>query len=126
MDNLSVIERGNMKLIICEKPSLATNVAKAIGINKRLDGYIECKDNYIVTYAYGHLLMLKDIKDYKGYENFVWKSLKSPFIPDPFEYKIKDDSGVKKQLKIIKKLITDNKNNLESVDRKSTRLNSSH
>lgn len=38
-----------MKLIIAEKPQLASVIAEAIGIISREDGYIECKSGYIVT-----------------------------------------------------------------------------
>lgn len=104
-----------MKLIICEKPSLAKTVANAIGIvENKTDGYFQCKNDYIVTFAFGHLLILKDVAEYENMEKFKWNDLKEPFFPN-FEYKIKNDAGVKKQLKIIKKLITDNKNNLESI-----------
>ena len=46
-----------MKLIICEKPSLAKNVAGALNVRDWKDGYIE-NDKYIVTWAFGHLLGL--------------------------------------------------------------------
>ena len=56
-----------MKLIIAEKPSLARNIAAAIGNAKRANGYIVC-DGYIVTWAFGHLFSLCDIEDYTGKE----------------------------------------------------------
>ena len=50
------------RLIIAEKPSLGKNIANAIGkasfINK--DGYMESNE-YIVTWAYGHLFTQEDI-----------------------------------------------------------------
>jgi DNA topoisomerase-3 len=45
-----------MKLVIAEKPQLAQVIADAIGIVARKDGYINCKDDYIVTWAIGHIL----------------------------------------------------------------------
>lgn len=48
-----------MKLIIAEKPQLASVIAEAIGIISRKDGYIECKNGYNVTWAIGHVLELK-------------------------------------------------------------------
>ncbi len=101
-----------MKLIICEKPSLAMNVANALGVKERKDGYILGKE-YIVSWAFGHLLGLKDIKEYQGYENLKWSDFDEPFLPDPFEFKVKNDSGVKAQIKILKNLIKEN--SLESV-----------
>ena len=48
-----------MKLIIAEKPQLAQVIAEAIGIISRKNGYIECKNNYVVTNAIGHILIPK-------------------------------------------------------------------
>ena len=39
-----------MKLIICEKPSLALNVAKALGNFQKKDGYFKTEE-YIVTFG---------------------------------------------------------------------------
>lgn len=99
------------KVIIAEKPSVAKNIADAYKIKKRLDGYFEGEE-YIITWAFGHLLQLYDAKDYD--ENMKgWRMDKFPFIPDKFEYKIKSDSvnksitdkGAEKQINIIKSLI---------------------
>lgn len=49
-----------MKVIIAEKPSLAMNVVKSIGSMNKADGYFQNRD-YIVTFAYGHLLRLCDV-----------------------------------------------------------------
>jgi DNA topoisomerase-3 len=99
------------KVIIAEKPSVAKNIAEALNIKTRKDGYFEGED-YLITWAFGHLLQLYDAKDYdesmKG-----WEFSKFPFIPNDFKYKIKSDSlnrnitdrGAEKQLSIIKSLI---------------------
>ncbi|MGL5656780.1 MAG: type IA DNA topoisomerase [Fusobacteriaceae bacterium] len=102
-----------MKLIIAEKPSLAKNIATALGIKKREDGYLE-NDKYVVSWAFGHLYSLKNVDDYIG-KKTSWKDVPLPFIPNPFEFKIKTqknkdtgieeaDKGVKKQVEILKKL----------------------
>jgi len=99
------------KVIIAEKPSVAKNIAEALNIKTRKDGYFE-GENYLVTWAFGHLLQLYDAKDYD--ENMKgWEFSKFPFIPSEFKYKIKSDSlnrnitdkGAEKQLSIIKSLI---------------------
>ena len=51
------------KLIIAEKPSVARNIADAVKANSRKDGFIEGND-YVITWAFGHLLQLYDVKDY--------------------------------------------------------------
>lgn len=99
------------KVIIAEKPSVARNIADAFNIKKRKDGYFEGEE-YLITWAFGHLLQLFDAKDYD--ENMKgWRMEKFPFIPEVFKYKIKQDSlnrniidkGAEKQIKIIKGLI---------------------
>ena len=99
------------KVIIAEKPSVAKNIADALNVKLRKDGYFEGED-YIITWAFGHLLQLFDAKDYD--ENMKsWRLEKFPFIPEKFEYKVKSDNkdrnspdkGAEKQLNIIKSLI---------------------
>ncbi|WP_037029964.1 DNA topoisomerase [Psychrilyobacter atlanticus] len=100
-----------MKLIICEKPSLALNIAKALGKFDKKDGYFIVND-YIVTFAFGHLFELKNVTDYLG-EKIKWSDIKLPFIPKEFEFRIKNDEGVKKQFKVIKDIIE--KNQIEKI-----------
>ena len=54
-----------MKVIIAEKPSLARNIVAGIGEMKKRQGYFE-NDEYLVTWAFGHLFSLCDIEDYQG------------------------------------------------------------
>ena len=99
------------KVIIAEKPSVAKNIADAYNIKIRKDGYFE-GDDYLVTWAFGHLFQLFDAKDYD--ENMKgWRMEKFPFIPEEFKYKVKcdnvnrsvTDKGAEKQINIIKTLI---------------------
>lgn len=100
-----------MRVIIAEKPSVAKNIADALQIRKRCDGYFEGND-YLITWAFGHLLQLYDAKDYDE-QMKSWRLEKFPFIPETFKYKIKCDSknkaqvdaGAQKQLNIIRSLI---------------------
>lgn len=98
-------------VILAEKPSVANNIAFALGCKVRKDGYIE-GDNYIVTFAVGHLLTLLDAKEYDPrLDN--WELDYFPFFPDSFKYRLKDDSGLKKQFKIIKDLV--NRSDVDTV-----------
>lgn len=106
-----------MKLIIAEKPSVAKNIADALNIKTRGNGYIEC-EGYYITWAFGHLLELYDAKEYdKSMAN--WQLEKFPFIPENFKYKVKTsyggkvDAGAKKQLDIISELI--NRKEVKSI-----------
>ncbi len=100
-----------MKLIIAEKPSLARNIAGAIGNMKKYPRYFEGGD-YIVTWAFGHLFSLADIENYSpnpdGETRWTMKNL--PCFPEKFEFELKKnsdktvDSGVKQQFDTIKEL----------------------
>lgn len=99
------------RVIIAEKPSVAKNIADALNIKARRDGYFEGKD-YIITWAFGHLLQLFDAKDYDETMK-SWRMDRFPFIPEEFKYKVKADNknrkvvdvGAEKQLNLIKSLI---------------------
>lgn len=96
-----------MKAILAEKPSVAKNIADALKIRGKNDGYFE-GNGYIITWAFGHLLQLFDAKDYDE-KMAKWKMENFPFIPSEFRYKVrvdprnqgKEDFGARKQLKII-------------------------
>ena len=108
-----------MKVIIAEKPSVAKNIADALHIKTRKDGYFE-GNGYIVTWAFGHLVQLYDAKDYDE-KMSSWKMENFPFIPSNFKYKVKSsssdrnkvDTGASKQINIIKQLIA--RNDVDSV-----------
>lgn len=105
------LENLMKKVIIAEKPSVAKNIADAFNIRAKQDGYFEGEE-YLITWAFGHLLQLYDAKDYDESMK-KWELEKFPFIPDNFKYKVKSDSknkavvdqGAQKQIKIIKGLI---------------------
>ncbi|MCH4887642.1 type IA DNA topoisomerase [Acidaminobacter sp. JC074] len=98
-------------LILAEKPSVARNIGDALKNMTKHEGYIE-NNNYIVTWAFGHLLSLYDVSDYDPTKK-SWQMAYFPFIPRIFEYKVKPsikdrskpDFGAKKQLNIIRSLI---------------------
>jgi DNA topoisomerase-3 len=100
-----------MKLILAEKPSVAKNIADALKIKTKKDGYFE-GENYLITWAFGHLVELYDAKDYDS-KMTRWKMDNFPFIPQEFKYKIKTnprdrgetDFGAAKQMKVIHQLI---------------------
>jgi DNA topoisomerase-3 len=100
-----------LKVIIAEKPSVARNIAEAIDAKQRRDGFFEGA-NYIVTWAFGHLLELYDSKDYDE-KMGSWRMENFPFIPEAFKYKVKHDNmdrkqvdlGAQKQIETIRSLI---------------------
>jgi len=101
---------ANMVLIIAEKPSLARNIASAIGNLSKKDGYLE-GNGYLVTWAFGHLFSLCDIEEYTGKSSTGrWSMENLPCIPDSFRFQLRKDKegkvdpGVKKQFERIRQL----------------------
>ncbi|MFA6075238.1 MAG: DNA topoisomerase III [Negativicutes bacterium] len=92
-----------MKLIIAEKPSLGRAIAEWLGSSYRKSGYIECKNDYVVTWVFGHMLELYEPGDYFP----DWKSFSCalPMIPEKFINKLREDGGVKQQVFMIKELL---------------------
>ncbi|WP_299122553.1 type IA DNA topoisomerase [uncultured Tenacibaculum sp.] len=91
-----------MKVCIAEKPSVAREIANILGANTKRDGYFE-GNGYAVTYTFGHLCTLLEPKDYKPH----WKSWdlnNLPMLPDKFDTKVTEDSGIQKQFNIVKGL----------------------
>jgi len=100
-----------MVLIIAEKPSLARNIASAIGSLSARKGYLE-GEGYLVTWAFGHLFSLCDIEDYTGKtESGRWSMENIPCFPESFCFRLKkdkdgkEDAGVRNQFHIIESLI---------------------
>ncbi len=91
-----------MHLIIAEKPSLARNIADAIGNMQRKNGYMEGGD-YLITWVFGHLFSLADIEHYSpapaGARGWTFENL--PCFPKQFEYQLRGDKGVAEQFRTI-------------------------
>ena len=47
-----------LKLVVCEKPSVAQSISKVLGATKRGDGFLE-GGGYIVSWCIGHLVELE-------------------------------------------------------------------
>lgn len=59
-------------LVIAEKPSVARDIARVLGCSKRKRS--AGGNKYIVTWALGHLVTLKDPEDYdKSIRNGIWQ-----------------------------------------------------
>ena len=106
-----------MVVIYAEKPGMARLFAAALGgiemnddsiisfadLSKnektverfqRSQGYLKTtfKDKpYIITWGYGHLCELKDIRDYDP-RLTKWKNIPLPYIPESYRYKVKESS----------------------------------
>lgn len=90
------------KLIITEKPSVAMEFAKALGINvNRKNGYIESNE-WIITWCVGHLVTMSYPEKYDENLKF-WRLDTLPFIPTEWKYEI--IPAVQNQFNIVKQLL---------------------
>ncbi len=103
-----------MKLIIAEKPSLARNIVAGIAekMTKR-DGFF-IGNEYIVSWAFGHLFSLADVESYSESADVPsgWTLENLPCFPKSFKFELRKsgdkksvDGGVKKQFEILKALM---------------------
>lgn len=103
-----------MIAIIAEKPSLARNIVAGLGTMVKKNGYFE-NDDYIVTWAFGHLFSLADVEDYADSAKDEretaptkrrWSIEGLPCFPEKFVFKLKKgDDGVKKQFETIRQIV---------------------
>lgn len=72
-----------MRLILAEKPSVALDIARALGTPQKHDGRVTVGSDTI-TWAYGHLVTLADPDQYDpAWKTWSWGTL--PMIPDRFQ-----------------------------------------
>ncbi|TVR45081.1 MAG: DNA topoisomerase III, partial [Puniceicoccaceae bacterium] len=89
------------RLIIAEKPSVATDISRALGKFTRKGEYYE-NDDTIITSAVGHIVELQMPEDYDKKLGF-WRMESLPIIPE--EFKLKPIEKTKKKFAEIKKLL---------------------
>lgn len=97
-------------LIIAEKPSLARNIVAGIGKCTRRNGYYEGEE-YLVTWAFGHLFSLCDIEEYTGpTASGRWSMENLPCFPEQFRFRLRQgadkqpDEGIRQQFERIRSL----------------------
>ena len=92
------------KLVICEKPSVARDVAGALPevFTQKGDAYES--DHWVISYAVGHLLEQVDPDEYDPrFRKWTYEDL--PIIPTEFRYQARD-SRAAKQLASLHKLMS--------------------
>lgn len=93
------------KLIVAEKPSVARDIARVLGVKNRAEGYLYGEE-YVVTWALGHLVSLCD----PGEVNPRWKKWimnDLPMLPREIPLKVLPDS--QKQYEVVRKLMASDK-----------------
>ena len=89
-------------LYIAEKPSVAAEFARVLGVSgTRGDGFIE-GDAAVVTWCVGHLVTMSYPEAYDP-EMKRWRMESLPFLPDEFRYEV--IASVRKQFGTVKKLL---------------------
>jgi DNA topoisomerase-3 len=89
-------------LIIAEKPSVAADLARALGkIPKKGDHYEN--DDFVISYALGHLVELEMPEDIDKKKYGFWRLETLPIIPEKFGLKPIEDS--KERFTALKKLL---------------------
>ena len=90
-------------LIIAEKPSVAGDIAKALGGFKRVDDYFE-NDQYVISSAVGHLLTIAVPEQFEV-KRGKWTFAHLPVIPPHFDLLPieKNEARLKVLVKLIKR-----------------------
>src|SRR6185369_17389452 len=91
------------KLIIAEKPSVAADIARALGGFTRHGDYFE-SDAYVLSSAVGHLLEI-GMPEAEEVKRGKWTFAHLPAIPSQFELKPieKNEKRLRTLLKLIKR-----------------------
>lgn len=95
-------------VVLCEKPSVARDIARNLGAKNNKNGCLE-GDKYIVTWALGHLVTLQTPDKYKEFSNVSLENL--PMIPKYMKTEIIKKTF--KQYKIIETAV--NRNDVNEV-----------
>lgn len=96
------------KLVIAEKPAAGKDIARILKVTENKYGYYE-NDEYIVTWAVGHLVELRDPDDLDE----RYKKWDIEDLPLPWDNGLKVKPSGRDQFKVIKSLI--NRNDIEYI-----------
>src|SRR5438093_10921382 len=88
-------------LIIAEKPSVASDIAKALGGFKKQDDYYE-SDRFVLSSAVGHLLELQCPEEFEAKKG-KWSFAHLPVIPPHFD--LQPIERNENRLRLLAKLI---------------------
>ena len=88
-------------LIIAEKPSVANDIARALGGFKKLDDYFE-SDDYVLSSAIGHLVEIAAPEEY-DVKRGKWSFANLPVIPPHFD--LNPIAKTESRLKLLTRLI---------------------
>ena len=90
-------------LIIAEKPSVAADLARALGKVPKKGDHFE-NDDYVISSAVGHIVELQMPEDIDKKKYGFWRLEALPIIPEKFELKPIEDA--KARFDLLKKLLS--------------------
>ena len=90
-----------MKLVIAEKPSVARDLARVLGVKTRKKGYFE-GNGLCISWCFGHMCTLQEPAQYT-LEWKRWSMDYLPMVPENFRLRLLD--SVKEHWGILKKLL---------------------
>lgn len=85
-------------VVLAEKPSVGRDLARVLNCHKKGNGFLE-GDQYIVTWALGHLVTLADPESY-GDQYKSWRLEDLPMLPSPLKLVVIKKTG--KQFQAVK------------------------
>ncbi len=98
-----------MRVVITEKPSVARDLAKVLGIRGKSQGYLH-GEGLVIAWCFGHMAELVGPAHYNP-EWKRWDPERLPMLVEEFQIQVR--SGAAEQVGILKKLLADKR--VESV-----------
>lgn len=90
-------------LVVAEKPSVARDIGKTLGVTKKGDGCL-LGEKYVISWAIGHLVTLAEPEEYDE-KLKKWSFASLPILPEKME--LKAIKATRSQLKILHKWMND-------------------
>src|SRR5580700_1762984 len=87
--------------VLAEKPSVARDIARVLGADKRGDGYLQ-GNGYVVTWAIGHLVSLAEPHQINPQWR-QWRLESLPILPDQWPLVVYERS--KEQFEVVQKIL---------------------
>ncbi|MEQ1501709.1 MAG: DNA topoisomerase 3 [Myxococcota bacterium] len=92
-----------MRVVVAEKPSVARDLARVLGVTRRADGYLE-GDGLRITWCHGHMAELEEPAHYDpAWKRWALDAL--PMVPGRFALRVRP--GAVDQFAVLKKLLRD-------------------
>src|SRR6201996_5209471 len=94
-------EQSGTIAVLAEKPSVARDIARVLGAEKRGDGYLQ-GNGYVVTWAIGHLVSLAEPHQINPQWK-QWRLESLPILPDQWPLVVYERS--KEQFEVVQKIL---------------------